>query len=216
MIVAGFELRNLVGRQVVLSVIDTGARFSFVIDTATPSVIVLHPTEPDARAFAASVHSGTPLRLSSPVADGLVIANIVAEHWSISARVLTVSSSGAVEVMQRRSVFRVPVTVGVGLAVSRGDDVRFAEGWTVDLSERGMAVVARGLTVEAGESLATILRLGDHEMLVVSRVVVPGDGARQPIRLQITQILAAEHASLAAEVRQAEVGLVRIRAGRRG
>jgi hypothetical protein len=58
---ARYELRNMVKQTVMLSLTGSSERFPFVIDAATPSVTVLHPTEPDSKRFAVGLPSGASL-----------------------------------------------------------------------------------------------------------------------------------------------------------
>ena len=206
---ARYELRNLVKQTVMLSLAGSGERFPFVIDAATPSVTVVHPTEPDSKRFAAGLPSGAALTLGTGVPDGYLVANAVVEHWSAAARILTVSNASSVEVLQRRSVYRVPASFGIIVGVERRGGMVFAEGRTADISERGLAATVKGLIVDAGEPLALSVQLRGSTLMAVARVVVPGDAAKLPIRMQLDQIHSVDQATLAAELRHAELSLVR-------
>lgn len=206
---ARYELRNLVKQTVMLSLAGASERFPFVIDAATPSVTVLHPTEPESKRFAAGLASGTALDLGAGVPDGYLVAKAVVEHWSASARILTVSNSSSIDVLQRRSVYRVPASFGVLVGVERDHGVVFAEGRTADISERGLAATVKGLVVDAGEQVALSVHLRSSVLMAVARVVVPGDAAKLPIRMRIDQLRSVDQSTLAAELRQAEVNMVR-------
>ncbi len=206
---ARYELRNMVKQTVMLSLTGSTQRFPFVIDAATPSVTVLHPTEPESKRFAVGLPSGAALTLGAGVSDGYLVANARVEHWSAAARILTVSNASSVEVLQRRSVYRVPASFGVLVGVERRGGIVFAEGRTADISERGLAATVKGLIVDAGEPLALSVQLRNTTFMAVARVVVPGDAARLPIRMQLDQLRSADQSTLAAELRQAELSLVR-------
>lgn len=210
---ARYELRNLVKQTVMLSLEGSTERFPFAVDAATPSVTVLHPTEPDSKRFAARLPSGAALTLGTGVPDGYLVAAAVVEHWSAAARILTVSNSASVEVLQRRSVYRVPASFGVLLGVERAGGMVFAEGRTADISERGLAATVKGLVVDAGEPVALSVQLRGGVLLAVASVVVPGDAAKLPIRMRIDQLRSTDQSTLAGELRQAELSLVRTAAG---
>lgn len=203
------ELRSFVGRSVVLYAAGTTERYSFVIDAATPTVTVLHPDDVDARRFAAKLQDGVKVTLGAPVSDGIFMADAQVEHWSPTVRVLTLSNPPSMQHVQRRAVFRVPVSYRLNIGVQRDDHMVFSAGETLDLSECGMAVTAKGLRVDPGESAMVSVQLNSGPLMMVGHVIVPGDGAYQPIRMHIDQIASSDFAQLAAELRQAEVRRVR-------
>jgi hypothetical protein len=85
----------------------------------------------------------------------------------------------------------------------------FAEGRTADISERGLAATVKGLIVDAGEQVALSVQLRRSTLMAVARVVVPGDAAKLPIRMQLDQLRSVDQSTLASELRQAELSLVR-------
>jgi hypothetical protein len=203
------ELRSLIGRTVVLSAAGSGDKYAFVVDAATPSVTVLHPDDVEARRFAATLPSGAVIRIGAPVSDGILVAEARVEHWSPTVRVLTLSNPPSLQHIQRRAVFRVPISYGIRVGVARGGRMMFATGETIDLSEAGLAATVKGMLVRPGEPVAASINLQGGSITVVARVVVPGDGGRQPIRMRIEQIASADFAQLTAELRQAEIRRVR-------
>lgn len=209
------ELRTLVGRQVMLTSTDTGEYHVFGIDAATPTVTVLHPTTSQARSFAAKLAERAPLRLSVAVTDGLLVAQVVFERWSAAARILTVNNASPTDLLQRRSMFRVPVAFPVQIGYEREGTVVFASGQTVDVSERGLALLAKGVALEGGELLGVSLQMRSGTFLVVARVILPGDGKNLPARCSIAQVLPTDQSRLAADLRHAELNMVRTVVGRR-
>jgi len=203
------ELRTLIGKQVMLTLVDTGEFHPFGIDAATADVTVLHPASSEGRKWAAQLTERTPLRLSVAVKDGLLVANVVVERWSGVAKVLTVHNASNTDFVQRRSTFRVPVAFPAQVGYERDGAVTFASGQTVDVSENGLSLSAKGIMLEGGELTAISLQMRAAALLLVARVILPGDGRSLPSRFAISQIMAADQARLAADLRWAELNMVR-------
>jgi hypothetical protein len=210
------EITALIGRQVMLTHSDTGEYHVFGIDAATPTVTVLHPVSSDARAFAAKLPDDTPLRLSVSVTDGLIVANVLVDRWSPVGKVLTVRNASSTDLVQRRSTFRVPVALPVQVAYEREREVVLATGQTIDVSERGLALTAKGIELEGGELTAISIQMRSAPLLVVARVVLAGDGKSLPSRFAISQILPSDTSRFAADLRHAELNMVRTVVDRRG
>ena len=211
------QITALIGRQVMLSASDTGEHHVFQIDAATATVTVVHPVTSAARAFAAKLADRAPLRLSVAVSDGLLVAEVVVERWSPVGKVLTLHNASPTDLVQRRSTFRVPVAWPVQIGYEREGDLQFASGQTVDASERGLAFTAKGVALEGGEPVTVSLGIRSGPLLVVARVVLSGDGRSMPTRCAISQILPADQARFAADLRHAELHMVRtVVGGRRG
>ena len=198
----------------VLTSVDTGEYHVFVVDAATPAVTVMHPAASEARAFAAKLAEKAPLRLSVPDKDGLLVAQVFVERWSAVNKILTVNNASPADLVQRRATFRVPVALAAQVAYEREGQVLMTSGHTVDVSERGLAFTAKGVALEGNELAAVSLGMRSGPLLVIARVILGGDGKMLPSRCSISQIVASDQTRFAADLRQAELNMVRTVVGR--
>ena len=208
------DMTALVGREAMVTN-EAGEYHLFSIEAATPLNSVLRPVTTGGRAFAANLATDAPVRLSTPVANGVIVVSAKVERWSAAHRMLMVGNASP-DLVQRRSTFRVQVAMPVHIACARGRDVVVWTGQTLDVSEEGIAVTAKGSELASGELASVSLQLPSGALLVVARVVNPGDGNKAPSRFVISQIRPVDTTRFAAHLRRAELQLVRTLVGQRG
>jgi hypothetical protein len=181
------DLSTLVGGGLTVGRLGGGDRYlCSLLSTAGP-VASLRPDDGAARGFASSLQAGTALRVTFAVADGVYAADVNVERWSASTRILEVSSRSPLEFIQRRAVLRVPVECRIELLVARDGDMLCAQGATIEMSTAGFSSVLSD-RLEPGEHAAAVLHLGDHTILTVVRIVLPGAGTMLPTRVSIDAI----------------------------
>lgn len=198
------DLSTLVGGGLTIGPLGGGDQYLCSMLATVGSVASLRPDDGAARGFVSSLRSGTPLRVTFAVADGVYVADVNVDQWSASRRILEVSSRSPLEFIQRRSVLRVQVKRKVELLVERDGVVRRVQGSTIEMSTAGFSSVL-GDYLEPGEPAAAVLHLGDDTILTVVRVVLPGLNDMLPTRISIDEIGSDDLARLAAHLVLAEV-----------
>ncbi|MGD9794004.1 MAG: PilZ domain-containing protein [Acidimicrobiia bacterium] len=205
---SGAELRTLIGHALTVHLPGDAARHQFILESAVGSVAVLRPIDAEGKAFCGSLTQGQALQLGAALPHGYLATGVVVDRWIPGQRMLMVTNPAEVEVLQRRQEFRVPVKLGVELAVIRDSAVRTVTGETVNVSAGGMAAIASA-RMELGEIVGVLMRCPPRPVLFTAEVLFVGEPGRSAARFCIDRIAPTDFSLLASVLRRAEVTLTR-------